>query len=689
MKRILILAIIGVAGLTLSVRAQTWTNIGTFDSYISFVKFFDANTGFVGTGVSSGKGVTGPVEIEKTTDGGKTWVRAKIPGGYTGEIGDIIMVDALTGWCAMTIDRNGNGTGRCALWRTTDGGLNWNETSLQGAGTSVRITPKAMVVTDILGNGHISTDGGNTFSDAPFHSTNCADFADPMNGVISEYRGQNWLYSHDGGLTWNTSDMTTEAWSVYADSGTSNFYAAPEGSNESSGIIYRSTDYGETWNSVANFPFVFTGHLAGIGGNYLFFQVNWGGNTIGNITYDGFYYSTDQGVNWTSIGGPPALNDTRFSVLDECAGITVYGFDSAAHGSVYKYSFGTGIGQASLLLPETSQHLVVSSCSQPADTAVPIALGGCATSKATLDSLWITGSSAFTISDTSAIPRLLAANDSILVSYSGAHQSDTATLHIQYDVGSGEQDTSIMLIGTVTSPFFGSPVQLDRSSASAYYGQLDSLTLGVDITAQVNLDSLWPYLNDIRATYSWDSSVASYAGYIPPSGWAITSLVSRGDELDFEIQNGSSSATHPLDLGMALFRPHTTQLASSWVVFPRLIMDVGGQALSLCVTENEDSHWSIKTLGTLSGVVLPDSLPAIDDIAIYPNPAGDKVFVQNPYASSILFTMYDALGKVVSTGSVLPASTSSIDMQSILRGSYLLVFHTGGQTIVRRISKVQ
>ena len=79
-----------------SALAQSWKKIGTFDGYICLVKFLDANTGFVGLGISPGKYVSGasPVELDKTTDGGKTWIKTSIPSGYGGEIGDILMVDS-------------------------------------------------------------------------------------------------------------------------------------------------------------------------------------------------------------------------------------------------------------------------------------------------------------------------------------------------------------------------------------------------------------------------------------------------------------------------------------------------------------------------------------------------------------------------------------------------------------------
>ena len=183
-----VLSAISIVGSQAS--AQGWTKLHTFDGYICLAKFLDANTGFVGLGVSPGRVPTGPVGVYKTTDGGKTWMQATIPSGYGGEIGDILMVDSMNGWLAMTV---WGGSGDKALWHTSDGGLTWNETPLVGSGTSVKITPSAMIVTDIAIAGHISTDGGKTFSDGFLNSTNDVNFTDPLHGVITDFRGDNWL----------------------------------------------------------------------------------------------------------------------------------------------------------------------------------------------------------------------------------------------------------------------------------------------------------------------------------------------------------------------------------------------------------------------------------------------------------------------------------------------------------------
>jgi Secretion system C-terminal sorting domain len=346
-------------------------------------------------------------------------------------------------------------------------------------------------------------------------------------------------------------------------------------------------------------------------------------------------------------------------------------------------------GPVALILSTPLTSFTQNECGIPIDTSIPLAILGCGSPTGTLDSLWISGSSSFMISDFRTAPRTLATSDSILVSYDGTHLTDSAQLHIRYELGSVIHDTIVELIGIVTSPFLTQPAQIHREAASAYLGQIDSLTLTVDISTEINLDSLWPYITEIQATYSWDSSVAKYYNYLAPSGWSLTSLASHGNAANIDIQNSGSTATKPLDLGTALFRPASTQLATSWVELPNLVIDVGTQSFSLCVTDNEDNHWAIKTLGTLSGVAEPTPLSEGDGISIYPNPAEDELFVQNTNESGTQIVIYDAIGRSVVTGNVLSSSTTSIDIASLARGSYVLVCHIGDRMITRRISKIQ
>ncbi len=671
--------------LPLSALAQGWTKIGVFDGAISLVKFVDENNGFVGLGMSPGRPnyPQPPIELYRTSDAGKTWRKCVTPPGYSGEIADVLMTDSLHGWLAMTCY---GGSGTSALWHTTDGGWSWNETPLQGSGTSVRISPHAMIVTDLFNQGHISTDGGQSFHDGFLASTNCCDFVDDLHGVISDYRGQNWLTSNDGGITWNNSTMNVEAWTVYGVMGTSDFYSAPEGWTNgtpyNNGIIYKSTDYGSTFSQIASFPFRFDGHLAGIGDKLLVFQVQDFDSDKDLVNHGGFYYSTDQGTIWTGIKGPSGLNDVRFCLVNGCSGLILYGFDDKPACSLWRYDFTSGTGAFSPVEQAAMMHQ--DGCQQ-VDTFVHFKTCG----QVTLDSVWLEGSSSFAITQGISTPYALDTLDSIGISYLGTQGPDTAELHLRYAAGAGTLDTTILLIGTLPSPLLAQPQRLHRESASAFFGSADTLPLAVDISSTINLDSLWPYLSAITATYSWDSSIASFITYLPPTGWILNSLANHGNAVNISIQNGSASASQPLDLGTALFRPKTTRIATSWVRLPTLILQVGDQQLSLCTTDNEDSHWAIKTLGVQSGVsplLINAGTLNINWIRV----SGDQLRIGYTVSgieyADVQFQLFDLLGReVCNTSAQALQSSVVLNVQGDASGVYFLRLSAGNRTTTQKI----
>jgi hypothetical protein len=210
--------------------------------------------------------------------------------------------------------------------------------------------------------------------------------------------------------------------------------------------------------------------------------------------------------------------------------------------------------------------------------------------------------------------------------------------------------------------------QVHSESASAYMGQIDTLDLKVDVSSTFNIDSLWPFLSDIQASYTWDSTVVSYESYLPPSGWIVTSVTPLANEADIAIHNVSSTPSSPLDLGMAIFQSNNDQPATSWVLLPLLVLDAGCPSIALSVTDNEDNHWSVKTLGIQSGVT---EVPVIaKDISIYPNPAEDELFVQNSNEFPVSIEMYDAIGREVLSATGASSSTTTIATQSLQDGVY-------------------
>ena len=370
------------------------------------------------------------------------------------------------------------------------------------------------------------------------------------------------------------------------------------------------------------------------------------------------------------------------------------------------YNLGSGIRDTSImvigdvmnplpppaiLLPATVQSILSKSCGG-SDTGLRIGVTGCPLVNGELDSVWLTGSPTMQINDTRLLPRSLAINDSLGVVYAPTGGgSDTAQLHIRYNVGMGEQDTVMTVIGTVASPLLSQPAQMHRESASAYYGGIDSLPLQLDLITPVNFDSLWNLVTDIQGECAFDGSVVSVVQYLPPVPWTLVSFTAHPNAFDFEIKNNTKRAQNPLGLGTILFSPKSSELATTWVTMSELLLRIGNQTNSLCVVDNEDNHWAVKALGIPQSDVEPTiTVPETNGISIYPNPAGDEeVFVQNTNMDATQIVMYVVIGRQVASGNVLPASTGSIDIASLAQGSYVLVCHIGDRIITRRINKVQ
>ncbi len=350
-----------------------------------------------------------------------------------------------------------------------------------------------------------------------------------------------------------------------------------------------------------------------------------------------------------------------------------------------------GPAERTFSLPSTSPSLTETECAA-VDTFVPIGIIGCGSLTGQLDSAWLTSSNgdnslAFTISDQRTSPRALSTIDSIELSYASTHLDDTAELHLRYNIGSGVHDTTLLVFGHVASPWLTQPQLLHRESATAYYGSLDTLPMAVDISSAVNLDSLWPYLTDISATFTWDSSVVTYAGYLQATGWTLTSLATYGDSVAIGLQNVGASVSKPLDLGTALFRPKTKALATTWVRLPRFVIEAGGQSIPLCVTDNEDSHWAVKTLGIQSGVT--EITSDEQGVRLYPDPVAQELFIQNADAQPASISIYDAIGRVVLTGHAQASSTSTLNFETLTPGIYIAVCRVGSRMMTERISKTE
>ncbi len=636
---------------------------------------------------SSGVVWAGAYSLWSSTDKGVTWVHNSL--SLNGAISHIYFLDHNNGLVT---------THAGEVYRTSDGGVTWKNILQLPSATSACFldTSSNILVSEFISPGtvHFSRDGGATWN-SYYIDTWIREIIPLSNGkaylLAGDWSpGEHIWYTTNYGAAWSEQPglLDADCWSFALDPCKPNrMYVVNEGYSHTTvydGLsrIFISSDEGNTWTVTSNHHSDYYAGSITLGPHTIFCQ------TVSEANV-GLVRSTDSGETWTNIGGPSSSADTRLIAAIDDNHVVAVDND----GSIWITS---NSGGDSIKLPQSSTALVVSSgvavmarnsCSS-IDTAIPLELIECSTVPATIDSLWLTGSSAFQLTASRGVPRAFAVVDSIGVEYApGPGLADTAQLHLRYDLGSGARDTTILLTGRMASPLLAQPARLHREAASAYMGQFDSLRMAVDISSNVNLDSLWPYISDIQATFAFDSSVVRFSSYNPPAGWTMTSLANRGNAVDFGIQKISAAASNPMDLGTALFLPNTTLLATSWVTLPRFVIDVGGKSLSLCVTDNEDSHWAVKTLGAQSGVAPRRAPTTRDEISIYPNPAESEFFVRNANAHPVRITMYDAIGRTVATADVGAASTGTINIESLPRGSYVVVCQEGDRMVVRRLDK--
>ncbi len=246
-------------------------------------------------------------------------------------------------------------------------------------------------------------------------------------------------------------------------------------------------------------------------------------------------------------------------------------------------------------------------------------------------------------------------------------------------------DCEILDLGDLSSPS-SLACSLHRSIASSYFVRPDSLSMLVDVNSSINLDSLWPDLQQMAGTYSWDSSVVRFDGYVAPAGWITSSMTSHGNSVNFTIDNISSTATQPLSLGTAIFLPKAQTLTATEVKLQDLTLQVGNQVLSPCVNSNEDQHWAVKVLG-LEGVESSSEESGFSiDWTRIENGKLSIGYHSPEYSPDIRFELYDELGRCLKTSFASTSNVSTIDLVTLCSGNYFLRVVADGISASRLIT---
>jgi photosystem II stability/assembly factor-like uncharacterized protein len=180
--------------------------------------------------------------ISHTTDGGETWSQTSVPSASLSSI-------------HFNTEKSGFAVGS-KIFATNDGGISWEEVNVGGGYSQV-------------------------------------EFANEKKGLLFRSDG-NFLRTTDGGQTWEVGPrvpVVPDTFRGRASVATENIiYFSTEFK------IYRSTNWGDTWDELPNAPSAILG-LVGVSEDVLF-VVGRGKSSSDDMYHAMLYYSTDGGQSW-------------------------------------------------------------------------------------------------------------------------------------------------------------------------------------------------------------------------------------------------------------------------------------------------------------------------------------------------------------------------------------------------------
>lgn len=271
-------------------------------------------------------------KIFYTDDGGNTWRESRLPNTQiVGQVTDIYFTDRTNGWATIV---EGTVRGWSGVYHSTDAGHSWKYILPAANPCGVRETKRGVFVTNgaakqgdpsgIL----FSSDHGATWSMVGMTLVPLGiDFLNGATGYATAHGAaqENYLTTVDSGKTWTSLDVGSEAWSVFADPVTTNFFIASEGDGTTITSILRTASTTATPAKIQTYSN--TGLSGGVGGNHGCQSVVYvQGRSPLSTGPHGFIRTMDGGLNWKSIQGPMNTIDTRFAVTGR--GAVVYAFDS-------------------------------------------------------------------------------------------------------------------------------------------------------------------------------------------------------------------------------------------------------------------------------------------------------------------------------------------------------------------------
>jgi photosystem II stability/assembly factor-like uncharacterized protein len=232
------------------------------------VQFFDNTHGFIAVGASD---TYFPLELIRTSDGGLTWSRVTLPDPQPNYV---TFSDSRHGWLLANAsgrpDQVGSPNQKLHLYATTDAGDSWQQLPdppLETFGMSFRSPSEAWTWTRGRSDSHLysSRDSGNTWQRRELPEPSGRQPGEtavvdnirvlPQAGVVAylhfasergPYRGIDVFTSFDSGASWKFvprgPNQVGPGWGAFEDA--SNWWRIDRG------IVYKSSDSGQTWTPV-------------------------------------------------------------------------------------------------------------------------------------------------------------------------------------------------------------------------------------------------------------------------------------------------------------------------------------------------------------------------------------------------------------------------------------------------------
>jgi photosystem II stability/assembly factor-like uncharacterized protein len=254
--------------------------------------------------------------VRKTTDGGSTWTNGNPnPGVINGDIYNIEAVDANTAWCTTSPSAT-------FIYRTTNGGTNWTQVFTQTGGFIDAIwmvnASTGFAYGDPVGARWSlwkTSNGGVNWDSTGLYLAQVGSEAGWNNAMY--INGNNiWIGTNSTKVYHSTNFGATGSWTSGPTTGTVNSYAV-HFNNATTGLVggsttafvVRTTNGGTSYGSVLSIP-AGTGNITGLTGN----GTDWWALRGNNI-----HRSTNNGDNWTQgYTGTTQLWDVDVAVTGGC-----------------------------------------------------------------------------------------------------------------------------------------------------------------------------------------------------------------------------------------------------------------------------------------------------------------------------------------------------------------------------------